>query len=194
MGLPKAIARLKRIPPEAGPILGDKLQTLKALGYGTANGSAVSTLNSLRQYGLLEKEGADYKVGNLGTSILREPPDSRALTEAALRPDVFKALEARFGPGVIRGNGAEAFLSSIGFTRAAIRIVIRSHNETFMVKSAASPNGDAVEKCAETNADSDGERQTLLAKAKQRRSQLVKSLEDVETFIRVLSEFDAATS
>lgn len=69
---------------------------LEHLGFTTKTGPAGRTLSALRQYGLLEKVGENYRVTELAWHIFNASDDSnekqKLIAEAALKPKIFKEL------------------------------------------------------------------------------------------------------
>jgi hypothetical protein len=75
---------------------------LSHLGYrGTArSGTAGRVVSALRQYGLLDENGGQYRVSDTGFKILHLPEDSderaNLIREAALNPPIFQKIVAHY--------------------------------------------------------------------------------------------------
>lgn len=77
---------------------------LEHLGFNSKTGPAGRTVSALRQYGLLEKIGDNYRITEKAWNIFNLPEDSperRSLVgDAALRPKIFKELLALSNDGL----------------------------------------------------------------------------------------------
>src|SRR5713101_542041 len=74
-----------------------------AWGYKGASGPVRAKIGALRQYGLLQKEGAGLRVSDIGVEILAHPEGSqerrKSIREAALSPELFKKIHENFREG-----------------------------------------------------------------------------------------------
>ncbi len=85
-------------------------------------------------YGLLEKVAkGEVRVSQLAVDILApesEHQRKQALLEAALSPELFKALKERFPESRFSENALRSHLVRLGFVERAVDPVIRAYTET----------------------------------------------------------------
>lgn len=92
--LKEALEYTRKLYGNAGRSIIPREMAAKAMGYGGLNGAALTTLATVSQYGLLEKQGNKVGVSPLALRIFHpslEGPDS-AIREAALSPSVFQSV------------------------------------------------------------------------------------------------------
>ncbi len=92
--LEEAIIFAKKVYDNAGKSMIKRDLAFKALGYAGSSGASLSTLATLIQYGLLDKNGSEVAVSNLALRIFHpvEGGSDAAIKEAALMPPVFKSI------------------------------------------------------------------------------------------------------
>lgn len=92
--LEEAINYTRKLYDNAGRSVIPREMAAKAMGYGGLNGAALTTLATLSQYGLLEKQGTKLGISQLALKIFH--PDAggadSAIKVAALTPSVFSAI------------------------------------------------------------------------------------------------------
>lgn len=112
----------------------DREVAAKALGYSGISGRSATVLANLIQYGLLERAGKnEVRVSRRAVDIIH--PDSaqskaEALRSAALEPELFQKVAARFVDGLPSENALHSFLVREGFTDTAIPAAARAFLET----------------------------------------------------------------
>ncbi|HEY8368385.1 MAG TPA: hypothetical protein VIM86_03645 [Thermodesulfobacteriota bacterium] len=115
---------------------------VRAWGYASLSGPARVRLASLKRYGLVEDDGEGVRVSALGMRLALEPPRSegftRALHEAALRPDLFRQLHDSH-----RDASDDALRSHLIFDRhfseAGARLAVRAFRETMAAAGLDAP-------------------------------------------------------
>jgi len=99
--LESALEYAKKIYSNLGSNSIDTDSFLKAMGYGGRSGASMSTLASLKYFGLAEGRGEDIKLSELFMKIAR-PLDEReklsAIFEASRMPDLYSKLAQEFEP------------------------------------------------------------------------------------------------
>ncbi len=96
IGLPEAIRSIQQIweAEKRTPVPIDVLGA--AMGYKSVSGPVRTKVAAIRKYGLLEQNGSNFKLADLGMQILHSLPDSKerqdAITAAAMRPEAFREL------------------------------------------------------------------------------------------------------
>ena len=113
MGLAKCIDLVKRVYENAHRGEIDSATLAKLLGYSAGSGQALTAASAIKKFGLLEGRGERHKVSELALRVL-EPmtPDERrdAINEAAMKPELYTELFARFGGKVPSDDVIRAFL------------------------------------------------------------------------------------
>ncbi len=76
---------------------------IEHLGFGSKTGPAGRLVSALRQYGLIEKVGENYRISDKAWNIFNLPDDSperqTLIAEAAMKPKIFKELLAMSSDG-----------------------------------------------------------------------------------------------
>lgn len=134
--LPKAISAVRKIfdADRRNPI--DRVTAAKHIGYAGQSGASDKALASLAHYGLTEKTGkGEIRVSQLALDIIHPDPsnpqsEKRALVHAALTPQIFKDLRARF-PDHVSEDSLKSYLIREGFQNVAINPVTSAYFDTF---------------------------------------------------------------
>jgi hypothetical protein len=106
---------------------------VKHLGYNSLNGASLGALSALAKYGLLDREGEQYKVSDRAIVILhpRTPQEkNEALRAAAVAPALFAELLDTFKGVLPSDDNLRAYLIRRGFAESAISPVITTLRET----------------------------------------------------------------
>jgi hypothetical protein len=153
-GLPSAVSAIEKVWSKIHKHPAARDEILSAMGYKSYNGASAGVLSSLLKFGLLVKEGDDYKVTSLGRSVIQpmsEAEKAKALRDAAYRPQLFVELINHFD-GSIPGNDdlIKRALLRKDFAPSAIPQAVQSFRETFELveqtgTSYSSPETDDVE-------------------------------------------------
>lgn len=113
MGLAKCIDLVKKVYENAHRGEIDSATLAKLLGYSAGSGQALTAASAIKKFGLLEGRGERQKVSELALRVL-EPmtADERrdAINEAAMKPELYTELFARFGGKVPSDDVIRAFL------------------------------------------------------------------------------------
>lgn len=94
--LKDAIDRVEKLMAGLGRGAAPVEAVAKAIGFAGLSGASRSALASLSYYGLLSKQGANYKISDLALKIIRPlSPEERvaALLEAHLSPRLFAEIQ-----------------------------------------------------------------------------------------------------
>lgn len=110
---------------------------LKHLGYKDENsGIGNRELSALRQYGLLEEKGGEYKVSDTAYAILFLSPDSsergEALSQAALGPTIYKELWSKYRLDASDGTLKDFLIHKKEFNPASVDQVVSNYRATIL--------------------------------------------------------------
>lgn len=97
--LQRAVSFIEKIHDSAGNSKIDRETALKLMGFAALSGPASAAFSSLRQYGLISGREADVQLTPLALQILHPVSSEErreALREAALTPEIFRAVLAHF--------------------------------------------------------------------------------------------------
>ena len=133
ISLADAIERLEKLGNEIHSHPAPRDLVLTGMGYSGANGASLTALAALGKYGLLEREGEDFKITERGMMYLHPESDEerrKAVRDAATEPKLFAELNERFtgekpGDGLIRN-----YLLRKKFTPSAASNALLSYRET----------------------------------------------------------------
>lgn len=113
----------------------------KDLGYGSLNGSSLTTIGALRRYGLLEDAGDGMRVSEGAVSIIElpagDPARNAALRQAAFAPDLFEELRTQFGATLPGEGNLRHWLIKKDFLPKAADEVIRVYRENIELVGTA---------------------------------------------------------
>ena len=135
LGLNDAVDRLKMIYKAEGKNAAPREALAKILGYGGLNGASATMLSALVKYGLLERAGEDgAKVSQLGLRIVYPNPDDEkdrrdALEKAALSPQIFNEIRAKWPETPPSDESLRYFLHTKGYTEQAVKQVVGFYRE-----------------------------------------------------------------
>lgn len=134
IGLPEAIERARRLHGKIQNLPAPREIVVKGLGYSSLNGASMSSLASLRKFGLLERaKGGDMKLSSLALKILfpsSEKERASAVQEAAMKPQLFAELASHFGKGALDDDLLRNHLVRQGFLLSAIPQAANSFRQT----------------------------------------------------------------
>lgn len=104
------------------------------LGYKHTDGPGGRALSCLRQYGLLEESAGKLKVSDLAFNLLHLPNEDRnkavLLKQAALRPNLYRALHEDYPDGIPSDPTLRSNLLNRGFNPDSIEGVIADFKTT----------------------------------------------------------------
>jgi len=114
------------------------------IGYGTLNGSAMTTLGALKQYGLIERpRGKSVSVSAILVEVLKTN-DPATLAELAYRPAVFRHLrDGNYASGT--DEVVARHLKELGLTARAARDAVTVFRANLEFLGASPPNGHPPE-------------------------------------------------
>lgn len=125
ISLPDAIKMARAIYASIGTERVDFNKVLNAIGFNKSSGKALTTLSSLRKYGLIIKKDNQYKLSDTGKNIAILPEDSEDYKNAALRAadrvDLFNEIDRGYNEN--RKFDLHNWLISREFTEDAARNV-----------------------------------------------------------------------
>jgi len=135
ISLQKAIDLVRRVYEENHLHQAEPEAVVRAMGYGSLNGTSKTMLSALKKYGLLdEDEDGQLRVSKPAMSILVDPAESperlRALTEAALAPSLFAELHQEYGSSVPNDTILRSFLLKRGFSPNTVDAPISAYRDT----------------------------------------------------------------
>ena len=132
ISLPDALERLTRLWDAIQHHSAPRNIVIEGMGYTSVNGSSLSALSALGKYGLLERNGAEFKITERGRMYLHPRGTERqeVVRLAAAEPKLFAELREQFPGGTSNDELIRNHLIRIGFTRSATTSAIRSFRET----------------------------------------------------------------
>jgi hypothetical protein len=138
LSLPEAIERIESVFERERQHSMSKEVALKGMGYSGVNGAALGTLSAVVKYGLLEKNGENYRVTSRAVSILHPKSVEEkhaALREAAFAPALFAELAEEFPGGSVSDDNLRSYLVRRDFSSGALSGVISAFRETMQLVS-----------------------------------------------------------
>lgn len=141
ISLPDAIKRVAQVFAKEHQHLAPKDVVVKGMGYGGVNGASLGALSAALKYGLLERQGEDYRVTDLAVSILHpQSPQEKAdaIRAAAMGPTLFSELLEYFKGQLPSDDNLRAYLVRRGFGQSALGGFIQSFRETLDLVTAES--------------------------------------------------------
>ncbi len=134
MGLPAAIEKLSLFFEKEGRHQVQKEVAAKSLGYNSLNGSSLTTIAALCQYGLLDQIKGMISISDDGWTILEAPKNSNerseAITRSAENPTIFYKLKEKYGNSLPSDEAITWELKNWGFTGDGAKKVIKVFRET----------------------------------------------------------------
>lgn len=97
--LEDAIEGAKKVFESLGTADHARDDAAQAMGYKPGSGAANSRVGSLTHYGLLDRNGARYRISDLARKIIEyteENERKQAVAEAAISPSLYRELAERF--------------------------------------------------------------------------------------------------
>ena len=133
ISLPDALERLARLRNEIQWHKAPREVVAKGIGYAKLHGASAGAISALQKYGLLERDGDDLKISDLGKRYLNplgSEEESEALVEAATNPSLFAELDEQFPGGTSNDDLLQNYLVRKGFSQVALPSVLRAYRET----------------------------------------------------------------
>ena len=133
ISLPDAVERLAKVGNVIHSHPAERALVLDSMGYRTANGASLTVLAAMGKYGLLQRDGEDYKITERGMMYLHpNPPEERiqAIREAAAEPKLFADLSTAFSDSKVSDELLRSYLLRNGFTPQAASTALRNYRET----------------------------------------------------------------
>lgn len=131
--LPEAISRVGEVFQKERQHPAPKAVMVAHLGYSSLNGASIGALSALLKYGLLDREGDDYRVSDRTVAILHphNPQEKNdALVAAAKAPALFAEVLENFKGVLPSDENLRAYLIRRGFSESAIGPVIVTLRDT----------------------------------------------------------------
>lgn len=144
ISLPAAFDRLDKLWAEVGSHLAPRDVVLTSMGYSSANGASLSVLSAVQKYGLLDREGDEFKISQRGVQYLHpESAEERRQTiqDAAQEPKLFAELDERFSGGPASDDLIRNHLIRKGFSVSAASTALLSYRETLAFVESVSSGG-----------------------------------------------------
>jgi hypothetical protein len=137
LNLEKAIEKAKTIYNADKRSFTSRPVILKHLGYSDENsGIGNRELSALRQYGLLEEKGGEYRVSDTAYAILFLSTDSaergEALSQAAIGPTIFKELWSKYRLEASDGTLKDFLIHKKEFNPASVDQVVANYRATIL--------------------------------------------------------------
>ena len=144
--LPESLVRTEKLYTAAGRSPVTSEIAAKAIGYGGLSGASKTALASMSYYGLIQREGDNHRISELGLRLIRplgEADKLEAASMAALRPAIFAEIEEN------HSDCTEPVLASVllhsGFTDEGARRAAKVYKENVafiesVAQSAHKPN------------------------------------------------------
>jgi len=134
MSLVEAIQQIQKLSVKIGQHPAPRESIATALGYSGLHGSSATAVSALGKFGLLEKQGEDYRLSERAMKIIapHSPAEkSQALEDAANDPVLFAELNEHFpGTSVAADEVLRPYLIRKGFAQSAVPAVITAYRET----------------------------------------------------------------
>ncbi len=134
LSLEEAIQRLKVIYDKQRRYPTTRDVLAKLLGYGGINGASATVLSALGKYGLLEGNGEQLRVSEMGQDLILhrkgDPEYDAALRDAAFRPVFFRELRDQYPGGLPHEHSLRAMLIKRGFNPKVIDGAVRAYRDT----------------------------------------------------------------
>ena len=133
ISLSDAIERLKKLGDAIYSHPAPRDVVLKSMGYSGANGASLTALAALGKYGLLRRDGDNFRITERGMMYLHPQSTeerSRAIRDAAAEPKLFADLNEQFKGGKASDELIRSFLLRNGFTPAASSSALLAYRET----------------------------------------------------------------
>jgi hypothetical protein len=141
-GLGKAIDLIRKVHTSIHHHKAPAAVVLKAIGYSSMSGRALSSISALKKFGLLEEIGKEFKVSKDAMLILFEPADSpaksAALERAAMAPDLFSKLRSEFPGQMPSDDLLRSYLLQHGFLVTTVNQAIRAYRDTISMLAGGS--------------------------------------------------------
>ena len=133
IGLREATDRLKKLWGGINNHPAPREVVLRGMGYSGASGKSLSTLSALGKYGLLQRDGEQFKITERGKVILYPQNDeerNEAIHHAASEPKLFAELNERYSNGDVDDDLICNYLVRKDFSPSAALTALRSYRET----------------------------------------------------------------
>ncbi len=139
LSLGEAIQRLRVIYDKQRRYPTTREVLAQLLGYGGINGASATILSTLGKYGLLEGQGEQLRVSEMGQDLILhrkgDPEYDAALRAAAFKPILFRELREQYPNGLPSEHSLRAVLIKRGFSPRATDTAIRAYRDTISLVS-----------------------------------------------------------
>lgn len=131
--LEAAIEHISKAYPKTHRHKSDKMTIVRLLGYSSLNGASLTVLGALNQYGLLEGKTESIGISADAETIVSEPKNSQARSEAiercAKKPAIFADMLLHFDEKLPADEIIRPYLIRKGFLTSAVDGPIRTLRE-----------------------------------------------------------------
>ncbi len=119
----------------------------KHLGYTSLNGRARRVLSALKAFGLFSEQNGQLKITDQGLQVMvykdeKSPERQAALSDMAMRPQIFQTLMAKFGENLPSDESFRAkLITEYGFMEDGAEACLRAFKESlpFIKPASAGP-------------------------------------------------------
>src|SRR5208282_3865097 len=133
IGLPEAVQQIQKLFEKISQHAAPRNALATGMGYSGLHGASATAISALMKYGLLDRDGEDYKLSDRAMKIiapLSPGEKAEALRAAAKDPALFAELIDHFKGDVPNDDLMRSYLMRRGFATAAIPKVIQAFRET----------------------------------------------------------------
>jgi hypothetical protein len=146
LSLAETVERVGRVFQKEHRHPSPKDVVIKGMGYGSVNGASLSALSAALKYGLLDRQGDQYRVSDRALTILHpHTPEEKAeaIRAAAAAPPLFADMMKDFPGSIPSDENLRAYLIRRGFAAGALTSVIQAFRETLEVVTPETTGYDA---------------------------------------------------
>lgn len=133
LSLPEAVDKIHMVYRAQHTHGAPREVVVKGMGYAGLNGASATAVSALAKYGLLDRDGEEWRVSNRAMCIIApHSPEEKAeaLREAASAPPLFNELREKFPGRMPSEEVLRNYLVRKGFAPAALSAVISAYKET----------------------------------------------------------------
>lgn len=134
IGLKEAVAKARMVYDKDYQNKVPKEVIAAHMGYKSLSGASLPVIAALNQFRLIEGRGDETRISDIALQLFFGEPGTpdrlKAIRDAALAPDLFAELHARFPEGKASDAAVRSYLLTQKFIPSAADTAIRSYRET----------------------------------------------------------------
>lgn len=133
LSLPEAVEKIHMIYRAQHTHGAPREVVAKGMGYTGLNGASATAVSALAKYGLLTREGEDWRVSDRAMRIIAPhsaEEKAEAVREAANEPQLFNEIAEKFPGKMPSEDVLRNYLVRNGFAPGALTAVISAYKET----------------------------------------------------------------